>query len=160
MASYAPLFANTEAWQWTPNLIWVNSLGLYATPNYYVQQLFTCNRGDVVLPVKLGDVEKSAAGVQTLYASATRDDNVDEIILKVVNPGTAGEPVEIKLAGCLPAASEVKVSTLAGDNLDQVNSMDRPRQISPVETRFKCAAADFTHTFPPRSMTVLRIKAQ
>ncbi|HWY31106.1 MAG TPA: alpha-L-arabinofuranosidase C-terminal domain-containing protein, partial [Candidatus Acidoferrum sp.] len=29
MASYAPLFGNLEAWQWTPNLIWVNSLNLY-----------------------------------------------------------------------------------------------------------------------------------
>ena len=52
MASYAPLFANTEAWQWTPDLIWVNSLHVYATPNYYVQQLFSRNRGDVVLPTR------------------------------------------------------------------------------------------------------------
>ena len=51
MASYAPLFANVDAWQWTPNLIWVDSLHVVATPNYYVQQLFTHNRGDVVLPV-------------------------------------------------------------------------------------------------------------
>jgi alpha-L-arabinofuranosidase len=50
MASYAPLFANEEAWQWTPDLIWTNSLQVLPTPNYYVQQLFTTNRGDVVLP--------------------------------------------------------------------------------------------------------------
>jgi alpha-N-arabinofuranosidase len=159
MSSYAPLFANMEAWQWTPNLIWVNSLGLYATPNYYVQQLFSRNRGDVVLPVKLDGVEKTVAGVQNLYASATRDNKTDEIILKVVNPGTTGEPVEIRLAGLSPVASEVKVATLAGDDFNQVNSMDRPRQISPVKTKLKNAAVDFTYTFPARSMTVLRIKA-
>ena len=50
MASYAPLFANVDAWQWTPDLIWANSLNVVATPNYYVQQLYACNRGDVVLP--------------------------------------------------------------------------------------------------------------
>ena len=44
MASYAPLFANTEAWQWKPDLIWVNSLGVCLTPNYYVQKLFANNR--------------------------------------------------------------------------------------------------------------------
>ena len=159
LASYAPLFANTEAWQWTPNLIWVNSLGLHATPNYYVQQLFSRNRGDFVLPVKLDGLEKSTAGMQKLYASATRDDTTGEIILKVVNSGTTGEPVEIKLAGLLPAASEVKVTTLAGDDYDQVNSMDRPGQISPVETKFKNSAANFTYTIAARSMTVLRIKA-
>jgi alpha-L-arabinofuranosidase len=51
MASYAPLFANEEAWQWTPDLIWANSLHVYGTPNYYAQRLFMKNRGDVVLPV-------------------------------------------------------------------------------------------------------------
>src|SRR5262249_43333160 len=51
MASYAPLFANVDAWQWTPNLIWVDSLHVVKTPNYYVQQLFACNRGAVVLPI-------------------------------------------------------------------------------------------------------------
>ncbi len=50
MASYAPLFANNEAWEWTPDLIWTDSLRALATPNYYVQQLYCCNRGDVVLP--------------------------------------------------------------------------------------------------------------
>jgi alpha-L-arabinofuranosidase len=51
MASYAPLFAHVEGWQWTPDLIWTDNLRSYATPNYYVQQLFSRNRGDVVLPV-------------------------------------------------------------------------------------------------------------
>jgi len=53
MASYAPLFANADAWQWTPNLIWVDNLRVYGTPDYYVQQLFSRNRGDRVLPVQL-----------------------------------------------------------------------------------------------------------
>jgi alpha-L-arabinofuranosidase len=53
MASYAPLFANIDAWQWTPNLIWVDSLRIYGTPNYYAQQLFMQNRGDDVIPIKV-----------------------------------------------------------------------------------------------------------
>jgi alpha-L-arabinofuranosidase len=57
MASYAPLFANVDAWQWTPNLIWCDNLRVYGTPNYYVQQLFSRNRGDVVLPVDLAGAE-------------------------------------------------------------------------------------------------------
>jgi alpha-L-arabinofuranosidase len=60
MASYAPLFAHVEGWQWTPNLIWTDNLRVYGTPNYYVQQLFSLNRGDVVLPVTLAGVELPA----------------------------------------------------------------------------------------------------
>jgi alpha-N-arabinofuranosidase len=158
MASYAPLFANTEAWQWTPNLIWVNSEKVYATPNYYVQQLFSCNRGDVLLPVKLDGVETSALGIQNLYASAVRDDKTGEVIIKAVNPEANEEAVEIKLDCSSPVESDAKVITLAGDRLDEANSMDQPKQISPVESNIENAAADFTYTFPARSLTVLRIK--
>lgn len=66
MSSYAPLFGHEEAWQWRPNLIWFDNLRSYATPNYYVQQLFSRNRGDVVLPVHLEDkrpAEKPAGQV-------------------------------------------------------------------------------------------------
>jgi len=50
MASYAPLFANAEAWQWVPDLIWADSLQVYGTVNYYAQEMFMHNRGDVILP--------------------------------------------------------------------------------------------------------------
>ena len=45
MASYAPLFAHVTGWQWTPDLIWFDNTRSYATPNYYVQQLFSINKG-------------------------------------------------------------------------------------------------------------------
>ena len=45
MASYAPLFAHVDGWQWTPDLIWVNNLQVYGTPNYYVQKLYSTNKG-------------------------------------------------------------------------------------------------------------------
>lgn len=55
MSAYAPLMAHVDAWQWTPDLIWFNNLASYATPNYYVQQLFSLHRGDVVLPIRIED---------------------------------------------------------------------------------------------------------
>jgi alpha-L-arabinofuranosidase len=158
MASYAPLFANTEAWQWTPDLIWVDSLNVCRTPSYYVQQLFCRNRGDVILPVKLDGVETSPSGRQNIYASATRDDAAGEVIIKAVNPGADAEAVDIKLDGPSQVASEDEVITLAGDSLGAVNSMADLQKIAPVESKFENAAANFTYTFPARSMTVLRIK--
>ena len=156
MASYAPLFANTEAWQWTPDLIWVNSLQVCPTPNYYVQQLFSRNRGDVVLPTKLAGVAKTASGVEDLYASATRDDQAREIILKVVNPGGEVQTADINLHGANVSAVATKI-VLAG-NLEDVNSMESPQTISPVESKLKNVAAHFSCEFSPHSMTVLRFK--
>jgi alpha-L-arabinofuranosidase len=158
MASYAPLFANTEAWQWKPDLIWVNSLQAYATPNYYVQQLFACNRGTVVLPLDLAGVTDPPSGLQSIYASASRDDAAGEIILKVVNPGESAQNAQIILDGVnhvTPLGTQI---ILAG-NLDDVNSMSQPSKIAPVQTALQNAGANFTYVFAPHSMTVLRVKA-
>ncbi len=51
MASYAPLFAHSEGWQWSPNLIWFDNLNSYGTPNYHVQKLFSNNKGTQVIPI-------------------------------------------------------------------------------------------------------------
>ena len=54
MASYAPLFANVNGMQWHPDLIYYDSArAVFGTPSYYVQQMFSQNRGDVVLPASL-----------------------------------------------------------------------------------------------------------
>jgi alpha-N-arabinofuranosidase len=45
MASYAPLLAHVDAWQWRPDLIWFDNLNCIGTPNYYVQKLFSTHMG-------------------------------------------------------------------------------------------------------------------
>lgn len=75
MSAYAPLLGHEDAWQWRPNLIWFDNLTAYATPNYYVQQLFGIHRGDEVLPVEINDsrpVEEphGRIGLATLHSSA------------------------------------------------------------------------------------------
>ena len=50
MASYAPLFGNVKGLQWHPDLIYYDDSRSFGTPSYYVQKLFSQNRGDVVLP--------------------------------------------------------------------------------------------------------------
>jgi len=50
LASYAPLFANVNGIQWHPDMIYYDSSRSFVTPSYYVQQMFSRNRGDVVLP--------------------------------------------------------------------------------------------------------------
>jgi alpha-L-arabinofuranosidase len=51
MACYAPLFANVNGTQWRPDLINYDSYRVLGTPAYYVQQMFSRNRGDIILPI-------------------------------------------------------------------------------------------------------------
>lgn len=53
MASYAPLFVNANDRKWNPDAIVFNSAQSFGTPSYWVQRLFSTNRGDVVLPTTL-----------------------------------------------------------------------------------------------------------
>ncbi len=159
MASYAPLFGHAEAWQWTPNLIWVDNLRIYGTPNYYVQQLFSLNRGDAVLPTRLAGTRKSSSGVENLYASAVRDDRTREVILKIINPSASPITATINLQGVIRVGVG-KETVLTGSSLDDVNSFDEPDKIAPKIRAFKASRPIFRYVFPRYSITVLRLKIQ
>lgn len=80
MATYAPLFAHIDGWQWRPDMIWFDNLRSVRTSSYLVQQLFATNRGTHVLPTTCPDGD--------IYASAVLDkDDSSAIIIKVVNAG-------------------------------------------------------------------------
>jgi alpha-N-arabinofuranosidase len=152
MASYAPLFAHVDGWQWRPDLIWVNNLQSYGTPSYYVQKLFANNAGDTALPVRL-----DALNGAMLYASATRDNISGETILKVVNGGKVSAQVSLNFAGAKKAASQATVYTLTGGLQDE-NSFENPLKVSPQKAKLKVSAPEFSYTFPANSLTVLRLK--
>jgi len=154
MASYAPLFAHVDAWQWTPNLIWTDNLRTLRTPNYHVQSLFAQNRGDRILPVSFSGL--SATEEKRLYASATLDEKAGEVILKLVNATAAESRSTVDLSG----AGRLKGGTLTvlqADSLLAENSFDAPDRVAPRVTAFAPAAAKFELTLPANSLTVVRV---
>ena len=80
MASYAPLFAHVDGWQWTPDLNLGRQFHSYGTPNYYVQKLFSTNKGTHVLPMTING--KAMAGADSLYGSASKDTVTNELIIE------------------------------------------------------------------------------
>ncbi len=154
MASYAPLFANTEAWQWTPDLIWVDSLRVVHTPSYHVQRLFARNRGDRILPVALGDLNRTEK--KRLYASSTLDEASGEVIIKLVNASAKESTLTVELAG----VQQVKAGTqtvLQGYDLRAVNTVETPERVAPSETPFSPMGANFDVTLPASSFMVIRL---
>ncbi len=84
MASYAPLFAKSDAEQWDINLIWFDAYDTVLTPSYYVQMLFMNNTGKQYLDAPL------PAESNGLYQSVTVDAKNELMYIKLVN--TTGEP--------------------------------------------------------------------
>ena len=59
MATYAPLFAHIKGWQWRPDMIWFDNLTSVKSANYYVQQLYSQNKGTNLLSLKSGKESRS-----------------------------------------------------------------------------------------------------
>ena len=156
MASYAPLFANIDAWQWTPDLIWVNNLHSYGTPDYYVQQLFSLNKGTRVVPLTLDG--KSVAGEDSLYATACIDDSTHDLIIKVVNASRHPSSRTIAVEGAGRLASRGILTVLQSDDLDAVNTFEQPRRVSPREVPLVIKGKNITLDMEAYSLNVIRVR--
>ena len=155
LTSYAPLMAHEEAWQWTPDLLWFNNLEAYGSANYYVQKLFATNRGtDLIAITKDG---KPVIGQNDLFASAVKDVNTNEVIVKLVNTSATAQEVNVDLKGT-KLASKGTITTLTSPNLQDENSFANPKKISPTEAAFKLKNNKAQTSLPAYSVTVLKIK--
>ncbi len=156
MASYAPLFAHAEGWQWTPDMIWVDNLRAYGTPNYYVQKLFATNRGTHVLPMLMDN--KTITGQENLYASAALDKNTNELILKIVNTSDKQQQKGIVLEGIKKMNPKAQIQILKNEKLDGVNTLDNPAAISPIEETLNVKGKNLNLSLAPYSLSVIKVK--
>lgn len=155
MASYAPLFTHIDGWQWRPDLIWVDNLRVFGTPNYYVQKLFSLYKGTKVLPIlSNNDV---LAGQDSLYASAVFDANTREVIIKLVNAGPNPQSISIDLTGAKLKGNEATIMLLSSNNVQVENSIDVPLAVAPKETRMPVKGKGFSYNVPGYSFSLFRI---
>lgn len=154
MASYAPLFAHVTDWQWTPDLIWFDNKRSYATPNYYVQQLFSLNKGTQVVPLLLNG--QPLTGQDSCWASASVDSSKAELILKLVNPTGTAKERKIRIADG-KFWGESTETVLSGEP-NAVNSLEVPGTIVPRTNKIKSEAKSLTVELSPYSLTIIRVK--
>lgn len=150
MATYAPLFAHVDGWQWRPDMIWYDNTRMFKSVSYYVQQMYACNKGTNVLPLTMNG--KSVAGQEGqdgLFASAVVDKKKGEIIVKVANTSDKAQDVTLNLNG-LKGSRSATATTLQSDNMDAENTLENPNLIRPVETTATCVSK--------KNMTVLNDK--
>ena len=149
MASYAPLLAHVDAWQWTPDAIWFDNLRSYGTPNYYVQRIFASNVGTRIVPV-------TPPAQDGLYTTASLDERMHELIVKAINVASTTRAVEIDVHGA-NASGTAKVTTLEGADLNAENSFDQPKNVAPKDSTLEVKAGKIPVKLDPYSITVYRI---
>ncbi|HLW08237.1 MAG TPA: alpha-L-arabinofuranosidase C-terminal domain-containing protein [Marinilabiliaceae bacterium] len=138
MATYAPLFAHVDGWQWRPDMIWFDNQRSVRTVSYYVQQLYAHNKGTNALTLTMNGKNVTGAEDQKgLFASAVWDETEKEIIVKIVNTSDESQPIKLNFSGIKKneKLSNGRVITLQSKDLEAENTLDNPLLIVPMESR-------------------------
>lgn len=149
-ASYAPLLNHVSASQWTPNLVSFDAGAVYRSTSFYIQKLFSLNRGDQYIPSTL----PSRAG--TLFWSVVRASATQEIIIKVSNTVGTAAPVTFVLPfGTVATSGTLQV--IQGSATTS-NTPTSPNAAVPV-TSTLATGKTFTYNAPGFSVSVIRLVA-
>ena len=153
-ASYAPLFAKKNYTQWTTDMIFFDNGSYYLTPNYYVQKLFSLNKGDFYFDKVISkDNADSLLAASCVYNSKSGD-----IILKLVNAGKEQKQVNVDL-GPFGKFNPVSEKTELSGSADLTNSFEQPLNVAAVESSFN-VSRKFSYTLTPMSLSIIRIKTK
>ena len=162
MATYAPLFAHVEGWQWRPDAIWFDNLRMFKSVSYYVQQLYAMNKGSHVLSLTMD--KKPVAGQpgqDGLFASAVFEQSTGEVIVKVANTSDVSQPISIQLQG-IKGARTANTLTLCHDGMDDENTLDNPEKITPqpgtCQVEAGKAASVLADVLPAKSFRIYKVK--
>ena len=158
MATYAPLFAHVEGWQWRPDLIWYDNLRSMRTASWHVQHLYSEYKGQNVLTLKMNGVNVTGAeGQDGLFASAVKDG--DKVYVKVINTSEQPQSVEFAFNGLKKKESVKAVERIdfTSGLLYEDNTLDVPDRITPVKAAFTGEGKTLSATVPPQCFTVFII---
>ena len=152
-ATYAPLFAHVEGWQWRPDLIWFDNLESVRSVNWYVQMLYGTNRGTNVL--SLLENNKPVEGADGLYASAVYDKEAKNYIIKIANTGDADKDINITFNGIKDLGSG-KLITLHSNDLQATNTLSNKENVVPQTTNIEAKGNTLSVKIPAKTFAVYR----
>jgi alpha-N-arabinofuranosidase len=152
-ATYAPLFAHVDGWQWRPDLIWFDNLKSVRSVNWYVQMLYGTNKGTNML--SLTQNGKPVEGENGLYASAVYDKNTKQYIVKIANTGTAAQQITLNFKGAKSLGAGT-VTTLHSDNMQATNGLDNPDNVVPQQSSVQANGNSATVSVGAKTFAVFK----
>ena len=155
LASYAPLFNRIGHSQWKPDMIWFDGETSYATPNYYVQKMFSCMKGTSVLDT-LGEEKKTQ--MEQVYYNPVRDDATGAVYCKIVNASEKEKQLTICDETGKPYQVE-RVWLLGGMEKEAFNSLEKPDRVAIREMEQKAGEERGVITLEKNTFAVLQLIA-
>lgn len=159
MATYAPLFAHVEGWQWRPDMIWFDNMRSVRTASYYVQQLYAHNKGTNVLSLTMDKKNVTGAeGQNGLFASAVWDKDGQAVIVKVANTSDRAQPLSLNFAGLKKqeTLSDGRCIKLRSLDPNAENTLEQPFAIVPQESAATIEGHVFSTELEPNTFAVYK----
>ena len=150
-ATYAPLFAHVDGWQWRPDLIWFDNLTSVRSVNWYVQMLYGTNKGTNI--VNITEDGKALTGQDGLYASAVYDKPSKNYIVKIGNNADKDQQITLFFKG--GKLNGGKATILHGNRLAE-NTIKHKNTVIPYTSDIQASGNRVTITIPAKSFGVYR----
>jgi alpha-N-arabinofuranosidase len=181
LSCYAPLLVNVSqlngngrSMQWSSDLIGYDALRSYASPSYYAQKMFSTLHGGEILATdsqdiptrtwqrqaRRGGAAPPAQQIKEIFFNATRDTGSGVIYLKVVNIASSAKRINIQVKGAPRLRANGEAFVLAGNALEDTNSIDKPETILPRTEKVTGISPTFTRDFPAFSITILKLNSK
>ena len=154
-ATYAPLFAHVEGWQWKPDLIWFDNLKTVRSANWYVQMLYGVYKGTHV--IGLTENGKAVEGADGLYASAVYDKNAGAYYVKIANALTTEQQVSLQFKG-MKQLSKAETILLTARNDEAENTLANDKAIVPQNVKAQPEGNVLNVKMPKRSFVVVKVQ--
>ena len=151
--TYAPLFSHVDGWQWRPDLIWFNNTESVRSANWYVQMLYSTNKGTNVL--KLTENGKPVTGAEGLYASAVYDKNAKQYIVKIANTGAEKQDITLTFKGVKQLGLGTCQTMQADEKAE--NSLRHKDNVVPKESSIEGRGNIVNLTIPAKAFKVIRL---
>ncbi len=155
MATFAPLFAHVDGWQWRPDAIWFDNLHMVKTSSYYVQSMYAHNKGTNVLP--LTNSNFPLKGEDGVLASAVVDKGTGDYIVKVANTTDSTMNIKIVLDG-FDKIGHVSTTTLDCSDYDMENTIENPNAIVPEEHSVPSEGNVISAAIRPKNFVIFKAR--
>ena len=150
MSMYAPIWANVNGIQWSPDLIGFDNNTSYGSPTYYAQTMLANNHGNTV-------ISSTMAGNSALRTLVTRTGTT--YYLTVINVSAGAIDGAISLAGVSNVSPTATMTTMSSAFGTDTNTITDPMHIAPATSTVTGLGTSFTRTFSGNSITILKFAA-
>ncbi|QRV80273.1 alpha-L-arabinofuranosidase [Ceratobasidium sp. AG-Ba] len=146
-AAYAPVLQHINSTQWAPDLIGFDAYNIIKSVSYWVQHMFSVNRGDTILSVR------STAKVNPVYWVASKTNTTAFVKLTNVLNSTTTLGFNFPDLDIGPNAS---ATVLTHSDYSIMNTPSSPNTVVPKEVPF-AAGKTFAFDIPGQSVVVLKL---